>query len=201
MIKSWLRAFIGLALFVGVLAPATAAQAQAWQCAPFARMFSGIQLFGNAATWWDKALGKYTRGQLPEIGSVMVFKAHGAMRVGHVATVSKVVSDRVIKVTHANWSIINGRRGQVENDVQVIDVSEKNDWSKVRVWYAPLQDLGRTAYPVYGFIYGKDAAENTEVNSALASNKADTATAAASHQADKPAETALVRLALPAFAS
>ena len=27
------------------------------------------------------------------------------------------------------------------------------DWSKVRVWYGPIKDVGIKAYPVYGFIY------------------------------------------------
>ena len=27
------------------------------------------------------------------------------------------------------------------------------DWSKVKVWYAPMGDVGLTAYPAYGFIY------------------------------------------------
>ena len=45
------------------------------------------------------------------------------MRVGHVATVSRIISDRIIKVTHANWSIIGGHRGQVERDVTVVDAS------------------------------------------------------------------------------
>ena len=56
--------------------------------------------------------------------------------------VSEVVDARTIKVTHANWSPINGSRGQVEEDVEVVDVSEANDWSEVRVWYAPLADIG-----------------------------------------------------------
>ena len=33
------------------------------------------------------------------------------------------------------------------------DVSESGDWSAVRVWFAPLGDLGSTAWPVQGFIY------------------------------------------------
>jgi hypothetical protein len=34
-----------------------------------------------------------------------------------------------------------------------VDVSAANDWSEVRVWYAPLGDLGTTVWPVEGFIY------------------------------------------------
>ncbi|MDX3885649.1 MAG: CHAP domain-containing protein [Sphingomonas sp.] len=132
--------------------PATA-QSQYWQCAPFARMISGIQLFGRAADWWAQAAGKYQRGQTPKVGSVLSFRAFRAMPAGHVATVSEVVDARTVKLTHANWSIINGRRGQVERDVTAVDVSEAGDWSKVRVWWGPSRGLGMTAYPTNGFIY------------------------------------------------
>jgi surface antigen len=130
----------------------------AWQCVTFARQFSGIELFGNAATWWHAAVGRYEEGVVPRVGGVLVFKPFAHMRVGHVATVSEIVSPREIRVTHANWSPVGGRRGQVEENVTVVDTSANNDWSRVRVWYGPLADLGRTDYPVYGFIYGHAAA-------------------------------------------
>lgn len=128
--------------------------ASALQCAPFARDYSGIQLFGDAAGWWNQADGKYERGHAPKLGSVLVFKATGAMRVGHVATVSRIVGDREIRVTHANWSVIAGHRGQIERDVAVLDTSAAGDWSEVKVWYAPIGKVGTHAYPVYGFVYG-----------------------------------------------
>ncbi|MEK6636901.1 MAG: CHAP domain-containing protein [Pseudomonadota bacterium] len=123
------------------------------ECVPIARQQSGIQIYGDARTWWDQADGRYVRGNTPKPGAVLTFKPHGAMTLGHVAAVSKVIDERNILVTHANWSPINGRRGQVERNVRVIDVSENGDWSRVRVWYAPLEDLGTTAWPVHGFIY------------------------------------------------
>lgn len=155
-----MRAMIGSMLLACMAIAPSAAQAQTIQCAPFARMFSGIQLFGAAASWWNQAVGKYLRGSTPQTGAVMVFKAIGSMRSGHVATVTKVVSDRVIKITHANWSVINGRRGQVERDVTVVDASPSNDWSQVKVWFAPIGKVGNTTYPVNGFIY-KDGAKST----------------------------------------
>ncbi len=145
-------------LWATTIVPVSAANAQSYlQCVPFARMMSGIDLFGRAASWWHQAVGRYEQGSLPQAGSVLVFKAISSMRSGHVATVSRVVSNRVIEVTHANWSIIHGRRGQIERNVQVVDVSPTNDWSRVRVWWAPQQDLGTTSYPTFGFIYGKKA--------------------------------------------
>ncbi len=130
-----------------------------WQCATFARMFSGIQIFGDAWTWWNQAIGKYTTGAAPQAGSVLVFKRSGVMHDGHVAVVSRVLTDRIIQVTHANWSIIDGGRGKVEKDVTVVDVSPKGDWSQVKVWYDPIRDLGNRVYPTYGFIY--QTAQNT----------------------------------------
>ncbi len=126
-----------------------------WECVPFARAVSGIQIYGDAYTWWEQAQGRYERGHTPRIGAVMAFPPHGRMELGHVATVSDIVDARTILVTHANWSPINGRRGQVERDVKVIDVSEAGDWSAVRVWYGPNDDLGGAAWPVHGFIYPK----------------------------------------------
>jgi surface antigen len=123
------------------------------QCVPFARTFSGIQIFGDAYTWWQQASGRYNKGFVPKSGAVLVFKPTGSMRVGHVAVVSQVLTDRVIQVTHANWSVLSGRRGKVEKDVTVVDVSSRGDWSAVKVWYDPARDLGTTVYPTYGFIY------------------------------------------------
>ena len=152
MIKT-MRAIVGSMLLACMAVAPGAAHAQTIQCAPFARIFSGIQLFGAAASWWNQSVGKYLRGSSPAIGSVMVFKAIGSMRSGHVATVTDIVSDRVIKITHANWSVINGRRGQVERNVTVVDASPNNDWTQVKVWFAPIGKVGNKAYPVNGFIY------------------------------------------------
>jgi surface antigen len=130
------------------------------QCVPYARKVSGIQLFGDAHTWWDQAEGRYERGFTPKVGAVMSFHAHGAMRLGHVAMVSRIIDSRTVLLRHANWSPINGMRGQPEDDVRAVDVSDSNDWSEVRVWYAPIQDLGTTHWPVDGFIYNRTPTEN-----------------------------------------
>jgi surface antigen len=132
-----------------VLATATPAAAQFWQCAPYAREISGIQIRGNANTWWGQAAGRYERGETPKVGAVLSFKSTRRMRVGHVAMVSAIVSDREVLLTHANWS----RRGGIERDVRAIDVSAAGDWSQVKVWYAPQHGLGTSTYPTNGFIY------------------------------------------------
>ena len=130
-----------------------------WQCAAFARVFSGIQIVGDAWTWWEKANGHYLKGSAPQAGAVLVFKPQGSMRLGHVAVVSQVLTDRIIQVTHANWSRIDGTRGKIEQNVTVVDVSPDGDWTEVKVWYDPVRDLGATSYATYGFVY-KTTAQN-----------------------------------------
>lgn len=124
-----------------------------WQCVPFARLISGIQIFGDAWTWWRQASDKYETGVQPRAGAVLCFKQTPRMRLGHVAVVSQVLTDRIVQITHANWSPIEGSRGKVEKDVTVIDVSDNGDWSEVKVWYDPNRDLGGSTYSTHGFIY------------------------------------------------
>lgn len=122
-----------------------------WQCVTFARSFSGIEIRGNAHTWWEQSAGRYHRSSRPEVGAVLVFKSFGTggMRLGHVATISDVLNNREVLITHANWT----GKGEVDTNVRAVDVSPSGDWSRVRVWYPPVNDLGRTAYPAFGFIH------------------------------------------------
>lgn len=169
---------------VMLLAPAGGAIADTyWQCVPFARMISGVQIFGDAWTWWKQAAGKYETGFTPKAGAVLCFKPTGKMKLGHVAVVSQVLTDRVIQITHANWSRINGTRGQIERDVTVIDVSPEGDWSEVKVWYDPIGDLGTTTYPTHGFIY-QDATATTLAKSGL-STAQNTAVSVAQNAANQ----------------
>ena len=132
------------------------------QCVPYARQVSGIRIFGDAHSWWDQAEGRYARGSTPRTGAVMAFRPQGNMRLGHVAAVSRIIDSRTVLLRHANWSPINGRRGQIEDDVRAVDVSPGNDWSTVRVWFAPVQALGTTHWPVQGFIYNRPADEGRD---------------------------------------
>jgi surface antigen len=154
------RRFLGaVALCTSLIASVPAIAADYLQCVPFARAESGVEIRGNAKTWWSQAAGNYDRGHEPRKGAVMAFAGTRGMPSGHVAVVKKVVSDREILIDHANWSPINGRRGQIERNVRVVDVSDAGDWSMVRVWYAPIGDLGLRANPVQGFIYAGAAAQ------------------------------------------
>ena len=141
---------------------ATPAMAQFWQCAPYARTISGIDIHGNANTWWGQAAGRFARGHAPKVGAVLAFASTSRMRLGHVAMVSEVVSDREVLLTHANWS----RRGGVERNVRAVDISENGDWSLVKVWYGPQGGLGTSAYPTKGFIYA-DRARSDETGDDL----------------------------------
>ena len=152
MLKRLGGAFMAAMVLTSSLGLATAASAQDvyYQCVRFAREFSGIQIFGDAHTWWGQAQGEYRTGRQPEVGAVLVFRPTGRMTRGHVAVVSNILTERVVRISHANWG---GSRGRIERDVTVVDVSPDNDWSQVRVWHNPSDDLGVSVYPTYGFIY------------------------------------------------
>ncbi len=155
-------AILATAALIGL---ATAAPASALQCVPYARQASGIDLRGDAWTWWDGASGQYDRGQAPRTGAVMVFKRHGSMRHGHVAVVSRVVTSREVLVDHANWAPYRGSgRGKITTQVRVVDTSPKNDWTQVRVWNNTVDDLGSKTYPTYGFIYSRSTSRMAQAS-------------------------------------
>ncbi|WP_245215509.1 CHAP domain-containing protein [Pararoseomonas baculiformis] len=121
-------------------------------CVPYARARSGIDLRGDGWQWWDAALGRYDRGQQPRPGAVLVLQRSSRLRDGHVAVVSRVEGPRQIRVDHANWAS-GGLKGRVAREQLVVDVSPRNDWSAVRVWYPPISAVGNTVFPAYGFIH------------------------------------------------
>ena len=158
----------GLLLSALLIAAPAAALNEGLQCVPYARALSGVIIYGDAHTWWGQAEGKYDRGDAPRVGAVLAFQPYGNMRLGHVAAVRRVVDDRTIIISHANWSTIGGVRGHIEEDVRAIDVSEDNDWSRVRVWYTPNEAMGGTAWPAHGFIYPKQKRGENEARKAVA---------------------------------
>ncbi|MGD0864082.1 MAG: CHAP domain-containing protein [Rhizomicrobium sp.] len=89
------------------------------QCVPYARQRSGINLFGDAGTWWDQAAGHFSRNSTPVLGAVMVLTGYAGPGRGHVAVVSRMVSDREIRIDHANWL----DDGAIFLDDPVVDVS------------------------------------------------------------------------------
>jgi CHAP domain len=152
MAKQFAPLFGMVALVLSILAPAPA-HAQYWQCVGYAREITGVDIHGDAHTWWGQAEGRYVRGKLPREGAVMAFRSSSAMPLGHVAVVSQIVSSREVLLDHANWS----RGGRVEHGARAIDVSEAGDWSAVKVWFGPIGDMGKRVNPVSGFIYPDEA--------------------------------------------
>jgi hypothetical protein len=116
-------------------------------CVEYARARSGMAVFGDAKYWWSRAKNLYARLRTPVENSVMVFTATKKMRLGHVAVVTHIISSREIRVDQANWQ----NHGEIDHSTPILDVSAKNDWSKVRVWDLKSGQYG-SVYPVSGFI-------------------------------------------------
>jgi surface antigen len=119
------------------------------QCVPYARKVSGIDIRGDAWTWWRSAKGHYRTGRQPKVGSVLAFKRTKRLRLGHLSVVTAILNSREILVDQANWL----NRGQIQISTPVRDVSKNNDWSAVRVWYIPGDTYGSRTYTTRGFIY------------------------------------------------
>ncbi|WP_299395576.1 CHAP domain-containing protein [Pelagibius sp.] len=132
--------------------PAIVSAGRHLECVPYARKLSGIQIRGNAWTWWAKATGRYDRGAAPEPGAVMVWSKTKRLRQGHLAYVVAVLNEREVLVHQSNWL----NRGRIHRYTPVRDVSRNNDWSEVQVWYTPGQRYGSGRYPIYGFVYPND---------------------------------------------
>jgi len=116
-------------------------------CVLFARASSGIDIRGDAWSWWDLAAGRYLRGQVPEVGAVLVLTQSDRLRRGHVAVVRQVIDERDILVDHSNWV-----PGRIITGMQVQDVSPENDWTQLR-FFNPQYNVFGAMYPADGFIY------------------------------------------------
>ncbi len=126
------------------------------QCVPYAREVTGIDITGDAWTWWNGSRGKYQRGHQPQFMSVLVLSRTLQLKLGHVAVVVDVTGPREIRVTHANFGSDPQSRRIVYDSMPAIDVSPGNDWSLVRFWNYQVKAWGIT-YEAYGFIYPERA--------------------------------------------
>jgi len=117
-------------------------------CVEYARMRSGLAVFGDAKTWWTRAKDLYARASRPVEEAVMVFAGSKRLKRGHVAVVTAIVSPREISVDQANWQ----NKGEIDHATPVLDVSAANDWSRVRVWDIPSGTFGSRVYRISGFI-------------------------------------------------
>ena len=117
-------------------------------CVEYARMRSGLAVFGDAKQWWERARNLYARASHPVEEAVMVFAGSKRLKRGHVAVVTEIVSPRQIIVDQANWQ----NRGEIDHATPVLDVSAANDWSLVRVWDMRSGGFGTHVYAISGFI-------------------------------------------------
>jgi len=76
-----------------------------------------------------------------------VLRATNRLPYGHVSVVRRVLNTREILVAQANWE-----HGRIDDAAPVLDVSARNDWSLVQVWWRPSHSIGRRRFPAYGFI-------------------------------------------------
>jgi len=118
------------------------------QCVAFARARSGIEIYGDASTWWSQASGRFERGRAPKEKAVMVLAGYGGSNRAHVAVVHQILGEREISIDHANWL----DDGAIYLEDPVADVSSQNDWNVVRVWNIRTQNWGARTYRVVGFI-------------------------------------------------
>lgn len=121
-------------------------------CVPYARDVSGIQIRGNAHTWWPQALGRYKRGYTPQVGSVFVLSKSSRLKYGHLSVVKRVINNRIIEVTHSNWGSSQAQRAMIYTRMRVEDLSSRNDWTRVRFWNYHTNAYG-SPYIASGFIY------------------------------------------------
>ncbi len=117
-------------------------------CVEYARARSGLAVFGDAKFWWARAKKLYARVTMPVENAVMVFSGSARLKKGHVAVVTDIVSKREIRVDQANWQ----NHGEIDHSTPVLDVSARNDWSKVRVWDMRSNGFGAHVYAISGFI-------------------------------------------------
>jgi hypothetical protein len=117
-------------------------------CVPYARAVTGLDIRGDAWTWWEGAAGNYARGSQPAPHAVLVLARGVRLDRGHLAVVGEIVDARRIRVNHANWN--NDKR--IVKDMIVVDVSAANDWTEVKFWNPRARSWGNV-YLAYGFIY------------------------------------------------
>ena len=146
-----MRAKLGWGLVWGAIVMSCFAghsrKATAGNCALYARAVTGVNLYGAAGGWWYEAAGRYQRGQMPTVGSILVFRPTGAIPSGHVAVVSKVVGPSMVLVDQSNWY-----HGRLTLGTPVVDTSANHDWTTVAVMNLDSGQFGRDN-PAFGFVY------------------------------------------------
>ena len=151
-VKTWAARF-ALVVSCGLMT-ATPAMAQFWQCAPYAREISGIDIHGNANTWWGQAAGSYERGHAPKVGAVLAFQSD---RAACGSAMSRWCRRSSATAKSCSPTPIGRAAAGSSTTSRAVDVSAAGDWSEVKVWYGPQGGLGTSTYPTNGFIYSGHA--------------------------------------------
>jgi len=89
-----------LPVVTAVSAPSVETPLHRLFCVEYARMRSGLAVFGDAKTWWARAKNLYTRVSHPVEEAVMVFSGSKRLKRGHVAVVTHIVSPRATPGLH-----------------------------------------------------------------------------------------------------
>ena len=139
---------------IGIVCAMSISTCQAIQCVEYARSRSGIQIYGDAWTWWGAT---HDKGSVPYAGSVMVWpKSTGVGNYGHVAYVSKVVSSNTVIIDHANWNTSTGAvDGKSYTNITVQDTSGGN-WTSVKLQKTTSGGTvtsWTSSVPLNGFVY------------------------------------------------
>src|SRR5262249_13707964 len=57
------------------------------QCVPFVRRETGVEIYGDANTWWSQAKDQFERQAEPIEGGVLVLHGYAGAQRGHVAVI------------------------------------------------------------------------------------------------------------------
>lgn len=142
------------------------ANAHAIECVDYIKSnypaYASMAGSGKAENWWSKAASlpdKFNRTNTPTAGAVLVFPHWSSNSAGHVAYVTKVLSNNEILINHANWNPVTGKvDGGIYTNISVKDASN-GKWTAVKMQYGAKNGVyGNTSYAVFGFISPKAAA-------------------------------------------
>jgi CHAP domain len=181
-----MRAKMGWSLVWGAMMVSCLAghsrKATAGNCALYARAVTGVDLFGAAGGWWYEAAGRYQRGQVPAVGSILVFRPTRAIPSGHVAVVSQIVGPSMVLVDQSNWY-----HGRVTLRTPVVDTSPSRDWTQVAVMNLGAGQFGRDN-PTFGFVYPQSGPSQLVATAAIGGVEPSIAGARTSYDPGQQAE-------------
>jgi hypothetical protein len=79
-------------------------------CVEYARLRSGLEIFGDAKTWWQHAENIYARFTQPAAEAVMVFSGSARLARGHVAVATRPTGATTARSTATRPCWMSARR-------------------------------------------------------------------------------------------